>query len=70
MCFVDGNHWGAAKDIDAWRNKIRKGGIMVFHDYMRECPANNPGDVYAQVNERMEGYEVIGQIERLIAFRV
>lgn len=70
MVFVDGDHWNARGDIDAWRDKIKPGGVMVFHDWMRECPPNNPGDVYAQVNEGMAGYEQIGQVERLIAFRV
>lgn len=70
MVFVDGDHWGAAGDIAAWRDKIRPGGIMVFHDYQRVCAPNNPGSVYEHVNEGMVGYEKIGEVERLIAFRV
>lgn len=70
MVFVDGDHWNAAGDIAAWRGKIKRDGIMVFHDWMAECPPENPGDVYAQVNKGMKGFERIGQVERLIAFRI
>lgn len=70
MVFVDGDHWNAAGDIAAWRDKIRPGGIMVFHDYQRVCAPNNPGSVYEHVNEGMQGYEKIGEVERLIAFRI
>lgn len=70
LIFVDGDHWGAQGDIDVWRDKVKPGGIMAFHDYMEVCPENNPGDVYRQVNEGMKGYEVLGIVERVIAFRL
>lgn len=70
MVFVDGDHWNAQGDIDAWRDKIKPGGIMAFHDYMEVCPDNNPGDVYRQVNDGMEGYDMMGRVERVVAFRI
>lgn len=70
MVFVDGDHWNARGDIDAWMDKVRLGGIMAFHDYQEVCAPNNPGDVYAQVNEGMKGYEKIGEVERVVAFRI
>lgn len=70
MVFVDGDHWNAAGDIAAWRDKIKPGGVMVFHDYQEICAPNNPGSVFEHVNEGMAGYEQIGQVERLIAFRI
>lgn len=70
MVFVDGDHWNAAGDIAAWRDKIKRDGIMAFHDWQRVCAPNNPGDVYAQVNKGMKGFERIAQVERLIAFRI
>lgn len=70
MVFVDGDHWNAKGDIDAWRDKIKRDGVMAFHDYQRVCAPNNPGSVYEHVNEGMKGYELIELIERLIAFRI
>lgn len=70
LIFVDGDHWNAAGDIAAWRDKVKPGGIMAFHDYQEICPPNNPGSVYEQVNEAMADDEQIGQVERVIAFRL
>lgn len=76
MLFIDGDHWGAGKDIEAWveTGKVKSGGVIAFHDYIvPPNPANNPGDVYAQVNEWIESnpqYEKIAEVERVIAFRM
>lgn len=70
MIFCDGDHWGAGEDIKAWVDKIKPGGIMVFHDYQEVCAPNNPGSVYEDVNEGMKGYEQIGRCERVVAFRI
>lgn len=46
MIFVDGDHKHAARDLP-WFNKLRVGGLMLFHDYSPEkCPP-----VYAAVQE-------------------
>ena len=69
LLFVDGDHWGVAADIEAWTGRMKPGGIMAFHDYQEVCAPNNPGSVYEHVNEGMVGYEKIGEVERVIAFR-
>ena len=71
LLFVDGDHWGAAGDIEAWVKTGRVDGIVAFHDFQRNgCAPNNPGSVYEDVTAGMAGYECIGEAERLIAFRV
>lgn len=69
LLFVDGNHWDAGGDIEAWVKTGKVKGIVAFHDYMESPPPNNPGSVYEHVNEGMAGYEEIGQAERVVAFR-
>lgn len=66
LLFVDGDHWNAGGDIDAWTGKVQ--GIVALHDYMEEPPSNNPGSVYEQVNDRMK--DPLCRVERVIAFRV
>jgi len=70
MLFVDGGHFNAANDIDAWRDKVVPGGIIAFHDYQEVCPPNNPGSVYADVNAKMDVSQAIAEVDRVIAFRV
>lgn len=71
LLFVDGGHFNAGNDIEAWLDKVRPGGIVAFHDYQEVCPANNPGSVFADVNAKMGGYARIGDVvDRVIAFRV
>lgn len=71
MVFVDGSHWGAGEDAKVWKDKVKPGGIMAYHDYQEVCPPNNPGSVYEDVNKEMAGYEQIGVLtDRLIAFRM
>jgi predicted O-methyltransferase YrrM len=70
LLFVDGGHFNAANDIDAWKDKVMAGGIIAFHDYQREPPPNNPGSVYGDVNARFDEGEAIAQVDRVIAFRV
>lgn len=72
MLFIDGDHWNAAADIESWvkTDKVKSGGIVAFHDYQEVCPSNNPGAVYDHVNEGMKGYEQLGWVDRVIAFRV
>jgi predicted O-methyltransferase YrrM len=54
--FIDGDHSyeGAKRDIDAWRSKVRPGGILAGHDYVI---ADWSGVIQA-VNESFERYEV------------
>jgi predicted O-methyltransferase YrrM len=74
MVFVDGDHSenGVRGDIIAWRDKIKKGGILAFHDYIMEpIPKHIKGRVMYAVDDLMEGYRQIGRItHRLIAFRI
>jgi predicted O-methyltransferase YrrM len=72
MLFVDGDHWNAAGDIEAWveTGKVKSGGVIAFHDYQEVCAPNNPGSVYEHVNAGMIGYEKLGEVDRVIAFRM
>lgn len=74
LLFIDGDHWGAGKDLEIWMDKVKPGGIIALHDYIvPPNPPNNPGDVYNQTNEwhrQHPEYEVVGWIDRIIAFRV
>lgn len=70
MIFVDGNHWGAGEDAQVWMDKVKPGGIMVFHDYLEVNPPENPGSVYKDVNEVMDMSKQIGRVERVIAFKL
>ncbi len=71
LLFVDGDHWDAAGDIDAWikTGKVKPGGWIAFHDYLPEPPPNNPGCVYQHVNAGMVGYQRLWLVERIIVFR-
>jgi predicted O-methyltransferase YrrM len=66
--FVDADHSyeGCLADIDAWLPHIKDGGIMAFHDYSSEVwPA-----VARAVDERMAGFEQVGYVDTVIAFRI
>jgi predicted O-methyltransferase YrrM len=75
MLFIDGDHWGAGKDIEAWvdTNKVESGGVIALHDWQPGgCAPNNPGSVTEDVIDWREraGYEQIAEVERVIAFRM
>ncbi len=66
--FVDGDHSedGVRGDIEAWVQHIKDGGIIIFHDY---SPKTWP-KVMKVVDEMMNGYESILEIDTLKAFRI
>jgi len=35
LLFIDGNHFDAKKDFDAWEDKVSNGGYVLFHDYSK-----------------------------------
>ena len=71
LLFIDGGHFNAANDIDVWLGLVVPGGIVVLHDYIAPpLPANNPGSVWQDVNDKMDMAWKIGEVDRLIAFRV
>ena len=45
--FVDGDHEyeGVKKDIESWTPKLKKGGIIAFHDFNNVNPAIDPDGV-------------------------
>jgi hypothetical protein len=56
FCFIDANHKYecVSKDIDAWRPKVKPGGIFAGHDY-----TDWPGfGVMRAVNERFARFEL------------
>ena len=75
LLFIDGNHWGAGKDLAAWvdTGKVKPGGVIAMHDCMVEPPANNPGSVYADMKAWRDAnphFEQLGWVDRVIAFRM
>lgn len=76
LLFVDGDHWGAGKDIKAWveTGKVRPGGVIAFHDWQPSGTApNNPGSVTEDVLEWHNSHPEfvqIAEVERVIAFRM
>ena len=54
--FIDANHAleTVSRDIDSWRHKVRRGGILGGHDF---CAFENFGVMQA-VNERFARFEV------------
>jgi predicted O-methyltransferase YrrM len=74
LIFIDGDHWGAGADIDAWvmTGKVRAGGVVAFHDYQEVCPPWNPGSVCLHVSRWHEAhpeFELLGRVDRVIAYR-
>jgi len=69
MVFVDGghNHDTIRWDIEAWLPKVRRGGIMAFHDYGIGGPCYLKG-VNDVVDELMVGHEVVLHVETIKAF--
>lgn len=74
MLFVDGDHSeaGVRGDIDAWIDKIKPDGIIVFHDYIQEpIPDHIKGRVSYAVDGMIKGKkEEIAWTNRLIAFKI
>lgn len=69
MVFVDGDHSyaGCIGDVEAWREHIELGGLIVFHDYTRaEWP-----DVYHVVEESdaLAGFEYVFSVDTIWAGR-
>lgn len=68
MVFVDGAHGypEVIRDSRAWRDKVKAGGILAFHDYGKPiCP-----DVKPAVDAEMGDYKPFLQRESIIAFRM
>ena len=68
MVFVDGAHGypEVVRDIRAWRDKVRDGGILAFHDYGKPiCPEVKPA-----VDAEMKGLVPFLHVESIVAFRM
>ena len=67
LIYFDGNHSeeGLTRDIIVWTKHLRRGGIAVFDDY------GNPMHEVAYAVDKMmvSGWNLIGQIGTMIAFR-
>lgn len=75
LLFIDGNHWGAGKDLVAWVDggKVKPGGILALHDVMPSPPPENPGSVYSDLQTWLTthgDFAQLGWIGRVMAFRV
>lgn len=68
MVFVDGQHdyQAVVADIHAWRDKIKAGGILAFHDYGAPiCPEVKPA-----VDSVFGDTEPLLHVETLKAFKL
>jgi len=67
LVYIDGSHTGAGvrSDILAWRDQIKSGGVMAFHDY-----GDPRHDVTAAIDELMADgpWQYVGQVGHAIAF--
>jgi predicted O-methyltransferase YrrM len=67
LVYVDGSHSaeGVVRDVNAWKDKLRIGGVMAFHDYGRR-----KHKVTAAVRDSMKalGWKSVGRAGTLIAF--
>jgi predicted O-methyltransferase YrrM len=72
LLFVDGGHFNAANDIDTWLSTVMPGGVIAFHDFIppEDMQENNPGSVWHDVHAKIDMDTKIGEVDRLIAFRV
>jgi predicted O-methyltransferase YrrM len=76
LLFIDGDHWNARGDIEAWveTGKVKAGGVIALHDWQPNgCAPNNPGSVTEHVREWREEhpeFAYLGEVERVIAFRM
>lgn len=57
--YIDANHsfLQVAQDIDGWRKKVRKGGIVSGHDYLRRRPPT-AHHVVQVVNAYTDAYKI------------
>lgn len=71
LLFIDGDHrYPAVKaDIGTWVPKIKKGGKVLFHDYIPP-PYPTRSRVQIAVDEAMDGYEEILFVDRLRGFKI
>jgi predicted O-methyltransferase YrrM len=68
LLFIDGGHFNAGNDLDAWGDKVKAGGYIAAHDYQEVCPPNNPGSVFSDINARLDPSGAMWRVDRLIAF--
>lgn len=65
LIFVDGDHTDVSRDIAAWVPRLKQDGIIAFHDY----DSFYWGAVKKAIDRLMVGWEIIGLVDTLIAFR-
>jgi hypothetical protein len=67
LVYVDGSHSaeGVVRDVGAWKDKLKIGGVMAFHDYGRR-----KHKVTVAVRDSMKalGWKSVGRAGTLIAF--
>ena len=70
FCFIDADHGidGFPKDIIPWTAKVKRGGIVVFHDYDVWKPTVVVGR-YVDAWQSLVNWELLGQVRSAIAFR-
>ena len=72
MIWIDGDHSyeGVKGDIDAWTRRVRKGGVIAFHDYFEDDPpAHNPSGAGQAIRETIKiTHRFVASVDRLRAF--
>jgi predicted O-methyltransferase YrrM len=68
MCYVDGDHSydGVVQDIRVWRELVKPGGVLLFHDYGKDFLPH----VKAAIDAEMIGYVPFIHEESMLGFRL
>ena len=59
VLFIDGDHFQAGKDFEAWKDKVVKGGYILFHDYLEHTEWCVTTDCDNIMEKYKDEYEVI-----------
>ena len=59
VLFIDGDHFQAGKDFEAWKDKVVKGGYILFHDYIEHTEWCVTTDCDNIMEKYKNEYEVI-----------
>jgi len=59
VLFIDGDHFQAGKDFEAWKDKVVSGGYVLFHDYIEHTEWCVTIDCDNIMEKYKDEYEVI-----------
>lgn len=59
LLFIDGDHFIAGKDFEAWKDKVVKGGYIIFHDYVLHPEWSITKECNSIIEKYKDEYKVI-----------